>query len=224
MESKMKILLLLLLLGVILMLFVRAFLKFFYRDPERIPPDLPNVILAPADGRICYIKYIKSGEVNFSRKNRRQINLSDMLKNDIDTREDYILIGIQMSFFNVHYQRAPIDGIVYDQKYIPGKFLDLRTTRKILEFEGERNITYVKSHNEKFIAIIIQIASNSVRKIVSHVKINDTVKKGDKIGLIKFGSQVDLIIPANNVTLQVAEKAKLKAGETIIGALVAFDE
>ena len=153
----------------------------------------------------------------YSKKNRRQINLSDILKNEIDTSLDYILIGIQMSFFDVHYQRSPIEGIIYDKKYIPGKFLDLRFSRKILEFEGERNVTYIKETDSNFFAIVIQLASNSVRRIVSYVNLNEKIKKGEKIGVIKFGSQVDLIIPADHVILKVDEKAKVKAGETIIG-------
>jgi phosphatidylserine decarboxylase len=124
-----------------------------------------------------------------------------------------------MSFFNVHFQRAPIAGTVYDQKYIEGKFLDIRFSKKILEFEGERNVTYIKAANGNFFAVVMQIASNSVRRIVSYVKPNDNITRGQKIGLIRFGSQVDLIIPAKNVKLLVREKSSVKAGLTIIGEL-----
>ena len=212
----------LIVVGLILLfcLCVFGFLLFFYRDPNRVSPNSENAILAPTDGRIGYIKKIKSGEINFSEKKGKKINLTDILQNKaFDKTQDYYLIGILMSFFNVHFQRAPIAGTVYDQKYIEGKFLDIRFSKKILEFEGERNVTYIKAANGNFFAVVMQIASNSVRRIVSYVKPNDNITRGQKIGLIRFGSQVDLIIPAKNVKLLVREKSSVKARLTIIGEL-----
>jgi len=213
----MTILLFILALIVLFFISVFSFLRLFYRDPRRIPPDKENLILSPADGRVGYIKHIKSGEIKFSEKKRREINLAEILRDNIDETQEYILIGILMSFFNVHFQRAPIDGTVYNQEYIKGKFLDIRFSKKILEFEGERNIIYFKNNTNNLIAIVMQIASNSVKRIVSYVTLDENVKKGQKIGLIRFGSQVDLIIPTKNVQLLISEKSKVKAGLTIIG-------
>jgi phosphatidylserine decarboxylase len=213
----MEYLIIILIVLAIIFVDIKLFLTFFYRDPKRIPPKSSNLILSPADGKICYIKYIKSGEVVYSEKNNKKINLSEITNNNIDKNIDYILIGIYMGFLDVHFQRAPIDGIVYNQTYIKGKFLDLIFSKRIPEFEGERNVIFIKSFDGMNFSIVLQIASVAVRRIVSYVNINDKVKKGEKIGQIKFGSQVDLIIPADNVKLKIKENEKVKAGETIIG-------
>ncbi|KYK20000.1 hypothetical protein AYK24_04300 [Thermoplasmatales archaeon SG8-52-4] len=216
----MEYLIIILIAIVIIFVYIKIFLKLFYRDPNRISPESSKLILSPADGKVCYIKYIKSGEVIYSEKNNKKINLSEIINTNIDKNIKYILIGIYMGFLDVHYQRAPIDGIVYNQTYIKGKFLDLIISKRIPEFEGERNVIFIKSFDGKNFSIVLQIASVVVRRIVSYVNINDKVKKGEKIGLIKFGSQVDLIIPADNVKLMIKEKEKVKAGETIIGEYI----
>ena len=208
---------LLLLIGFvfIVLMLILIVIQRFYRDPERIPPLTNNVILSPADGTIRYVKTIEKGEVIFSTKGKKRFQLKEITKTDL-LNDGAFLIGIEMSIFDVHVNRAPIDGKIVFQKYTKGRFLSLRKIESI--FENERLTTII--NNNGFQTGIVQIASRIVRRIISYVKEDDMVKIGQRIGMIKFGSQVDLIIPKlNKIKINVHENDEVTAGVTVIAVI-----
>ncbi|MBI4722648.1 MAG: phosphatidylserine decarboxylase family protein [Candidatus Stahlbacteria bacterium] len=166
----------------------------FYRDPPRTPLVAENVILSPADGVIRYIKKF----------------------NDLDTvfsiNEGWI-IGITMTYIDVHINRSPIDGRVVSVKHILGKFLSLKRDEAL----NENRRTIVVIENRSFKIGLILTASRLVRKILIWVKENEPVKAGQKIGKIVFGSQTDIIIPMlPELQINVKKGEQVYAGLTIL--------
>lgn len=190
------------------------FLIYFYRDPERVPPRRDNVIVAPADGKIVYIKKINDGHFLWSLKKGKKIPLREIVwTDDVKTRSGFI-IGTFMSRFDVHVNRSPISGKIVKAVHKKGKFVSM--TKEEFELENERNVI-VLEHASRFRTVVIQIASFTVRRISCYVKEGDHVNIGDRIGMVKFGSQVDLIIPdLPQLKILVKEGEKVRAGETII--------
>jgi len=187
----------------------------FYRDPERIPPEDENVILSPADGKIIYVKRIEKGEAPFSEKKGKTFSLSDFIRADFFPQEGH-LIGIAMNYLDVHVNRAPISGRISLLKHIKGSFLSLK--KKEAFIQNERNLLIID--NEHFKVGIVQIASRLVRKIVPYVREGQEVQRGTRIGAIRFGSQVDLILsdpPLIHVNVVPGEK--VKAGFSIIATV-----
>jgi phosphatidylserine decarboxylase len=187
----------------------------FYRDPERVPPGDKNVILSPADGQIKYIKRIQKGEIPFSEKKGRTFSLKDFVQADVFPQGGY-LIGIAMNFLDVHINRAPINGRISFLKYIKGTFLSLKKKEAVVQ--NERNLIIIE--NEHFKLGIVQIASRLVRKIVPYIQEGQEVRKGVRIGAIRFGSQVDLILsdlPSIHINVDPGEK--VKAGLSIIATV-----
>lgn len=189
-----------------------AILIFFYRDPERISPKIKGVILSPADGKLIYIKKINAGKIPYSQKKGRKFELRDLIKSDIITNGGY-LIGIGMNFLNVHVNRAPIKGNIMLLKHIKGKFLSLKKEEALLE--NERVLIVIK--NDELSVGIVQIASRLVRRIVTYLKDGDNVEIGQRIGMIKFGSQVDVLLPnLDDLEIKVKTGDELKAGVSIL--------
>ena len=168
------------------------YIFYFFRDPNRIIP-LDGFIVSPADGTITYI-----GDANtpFDIKNSNQL---------------YTKVSIFLSIFDVHVNRMPIDGTIKEIKYIPGKFINA-TLDKSSE-QNEKNI--IKISNGTYNYFVVQIAGLIARRIVCNVNKNQDLKKGDRIGIIKFGSRVDLYLPKSNKVL-VSKGQKVIGGETII--------
>ncbi|MFO7535137.1 MAG: phosphatidylserine decarboxylase [Kiritimatiellia bacterium] len=184
----------------------------FFRDPERTPPDLPGAILAPADGKIIYIKPIEKGEVPFSNKKGRTYSLGP-LSNSSALPEGGFLIGTAMSFLDVHVNRSPIAGTVTLLNHIPGLFLSLRRLEAVIQ--NERVLSVIEGPSFK--VGLVQIASRLVRNIVPFCKPGNTLQCGERIGMIRFGSQVDLVLPKlDKLTILVRPGQNVKAGETII--------
>jgi len=190
------------------------FLIYFYRDPERFPPQKEDVIVAPADGKIVYIKEIDNGRFLWSVKKGKRISLREIAwTEDVKTRRGFI-IGTFMSRFDVHVNRSHISGKVIKAVHLRGKFVPM--TKEEFELENERNLI-VLEHASGFRAVVIQIASFTVRRISCYVNGGEYVSLGDRIGMVKFGSQVDLIIPdLPQLKILVKEGEKVRAGETII--------
>ncbi len=184
----------------------------FFRDPKRIPPDKDNIILSPADGRIIYIKEIANGDFPFAIKGKKRIPLKEFTGEDFITGHG-VQIGIAMNYTNVHINRVPIKGKVLQIKRVPGKFLSLKHLSSLLE--NERVFTLIGG---RIIKIgVVQIASRLVRRIYSFVKEGDNVQMGQKMGVIRFGSQVDILIPfKKNVNILVKTQEEVKAGLTVI--------
>jgi phosphatidylserine decarboxylase len=184
----------------------------FYRDPERIPPEDENVILSPADGKVIYIKKIEKGQIPFSDKKGKKFSLSDFIQTGILPQGGY-LIGIAMTYLDVHVNRAPISGRISLLKYIKGNFISLKKKEAVVQ--NERNLIIID--NEYFKLGIVQIASRLVRKIIPYIHEGQEVRKGTRIGVIRFGSQVDLILSdLPKIHIKVIPGDKVKAGLSII--------
>ena len=168
------------------------YIFYFFRDPNRIIP-LDDFIVSPADGTITYI-----GETN---------NPLDIENNN----EVYTKVSIFLSIFDVHVNRMPIEGTIKEIKYIPGKFINA-TLDKSSE-QNEKNI--IKISDGTYDYFVVQIAGFIARRIVCNVNKNQDLKKGERIGIIKFGSRVDLYLPKSNKVL-VSKGQKVIGGETII--------
>lgn len=199
--------------AVVLMLTIITIGFSFYRDPERTPPEGKNIIVSPADSKVLYIKEIKKGEIPFSKKKGKKCKLEELTKTDFLHNGEAYQIGILMTYLDVHVVRTPINGNIQFIKHIPGKFISLKKEEAILV--NERVTTIVENSALKI--AVVQIASRLVRRIVPYVKIGQGVNIGERIGIIKFGSQVDLIIPKiPGIKIYVKPGNKVQAGASII--------
>lgn len=188
----------------------------FYRDPERIVPETENVVLSPADGEIIYIKKIEHGRIPFSEKKGSSFSLIDFIQADVLPQGGY-LIGIAMTYLDVHVNRAPISGQISFLKHIKGKFISLKMKEAVVQ--NERNLIIIE--NDNFKLGIVQIASRLVRNIISYIQTGQEVQIGARIGVIRFGSQVDLIIPdVPTLSIEITPGKKVKAGMTILARFV----
>ena len=183
----------------------------FYRDPKRVPPAKKGIIVSPADGRIIYIRRIEEGKIPSSIKGKHNIPLEELAKVNLLNR-GYI-IGIVMSILDVHVTRSPISGKIILNKHTKGKFLSLKTSES--EVLNERNTVVID--NASFKIGVVEIASRLVRRIDSYIDEGDFVDIGKKIGMIKFGSQADIILPEiPGIRIVVAEGEQVRGGTTII--------
>ena len=160
----------------------------FFRDPPRRVPTEANLLVSPADGTVVDI--VEMDEPEF-------------LKGPC-TR-----VGIFLSVFDVHINRSPCDGTVRATKYKPGKFLDAR--HPDCSSQNESNTIHLGD------VVVKQIAGLIARRIVCEARPDDTLLRGQKFGMIKFGSRTELYIPKNQVDeIRVKLKDKVKGGETVI--------
>jgi len=173
-------------------IFFSLFLAYFFRNPKRKIPDLQNVILSPADGRIVYV-----GECEEER----------FLK------EKTLKVSIFMSMFDVHINRIPISGKVVQRNYLPGRFHVASVEKSSLL--NEQNAMILESE-DRFRILLVQIAGFVARRIVCYAKAGDLLRKGEIFGLIRFGSRVDLYLPPE-VKPIVRVGQHVKGGESIIG-------
>ena len=171
----------------ILSLILLIFTFYFFRDPERVVPIGDDILVSPADGLITNITEIKEG------------------------KKTYIKVSIFLSIFNVHIQRLPISGEVNKVDYIEGKFIN--ATLDKASDENERLKITIKNGNN--LIYVTQIAGLIARRIVNYVKPNENINQGERYGIIKFGSRVDIEFP-NSFKLLVNEGQQCIGGETII--------
>lgn len=169
------------------------FIAFFFRNPARVTPADENAVVAPADGVIIYLGSAHEDHLDM-----------EMTK-----------VSIFMSVFNVHVNRAPLSGRVVDGFYIKGKFLDVRHERAT--FENEQNGIILETARGIRI-VVVQVAGLIARRIVCYAKKGDGVRRGERYGLIRFGSRLDVYLP-KNTELRVAMGDKTVAGETVLGYL-----
>ena len=173
------------------MLILTLFMLHFFRDPDRNTQHDPNAFIAPADGRIVLITKAKEDEA-------------------LDT--EMLKIGIFMSPLNVHVNRAPCDGTVKSVKHYPGKFYNASTDDASILNEHITMVLECKDHGP---VVVKQIAGTVARRAVCRVKPGDTLKQGERYGMIKFSSRVDIFLPLDTeVSLKLDDK--VTAGETII--------
>ena len=187
---------------------------YFFRDPDRNSPQVENTILSPADGKVIYIKEIINGEFPLAVKGKNKIPLSDFI-NDEFIADKGLQIGIAMSFLHVHVNRSPVKGKVKKIIRVPGAFNSLKHIKSLLE--NERVFTQIDSADVN--VGMVQIASRLVRRIISYKKEDEMIGKGERIGIIKFGSQVDLLVDTStlkDVDVEVEVGQEVKAGLTIV--------
>lgn len=200
---------------IILLTFLSTLLVRFYRDPERTVPEDENAILSPADGKIIYVKKIEDGEILYSEKKGNKFPLTDFAQSDTLSSTGYV-VGISMNFLDVHVNRAPIEGRICLLNHIKGLFISLK--RKEALVQNERVLTVIDGG--QFKVGVIQIASRLVRKIVSYIPEGQDVQRGQRIGAIRFGSQVDIILPyLPSLRIKVEPGEKVTAGTSIIATL-----
>jgi phosphatidylserine decarboxylase len=197
-----------------------AFLAYrFYRDPERTVPDRNDVILSPADGKVIYVRECRRGRLPVSTKNGRDYTIGDLTRTSLQS-EDATVIGITMSFLDVHVNRAPITGRVALRRHFPGRFGSLRLPE--MTFENERATTVIERDNLQ--VAVVQIASRLVRQIVGFVGEGQEVALGQRIGVIRLGSQVDLVLPdRKGLKVMVRPNERVRAGESIIAVFEHVD-
>jgi len=170
----------------------------FFRDPIRVTPRDDNLVIAPADGLVTMIQpVVPPAEL------------------DILGSAPLIRVSIFMSVFDVHVNRTPIPGIIRRVVYISGKFLNADLDKA--SEENERQHLVVEGKDGRLIGFT-QIAGLVARRIVTFVKEGDMIAPGQRVGLIRFGSRVDVFLPADTAC-QVILGQRTIAGETIIGRI-----
>ena len=162
-------------------------MAFFFRDPQRSVPDGPGIVVAPADGRVTVVR---RGEHSDSQS----------------------LISIFLSPVDVHVNRAPIAGRITDISYKEGKFL--MATNSQASLLNEQNTLTIQG--ESLTVKCTQIAGILARRIVCWKEKGEQVERGERFGMIKFGSRTDLLLPAN-VEVLVEEGTHVRGGVTIVG-------
>lgn len=162
----------------------------FFRDPERTATAVHATILSPADGTVRYVRKLEHGEVPLSEKKGRIMALHELTRTDLLDQSGWI-IGIEMSILDVHVNRSPVAGKIIHQAGHPGPFLSLRNLDSITQ--NERRTTVIQFGEYKL--AMVQIASRLVRRIVSYVQTGEEIEAGQRVGMIKFGSQVDVVLP-----------------------------
>lgn len=185
----------------------------FWRTPIRKITAKANEIVSPADGNVIYIKRIEANEIPISIKNGQLNELRELTKTPL-LQSPCWLIGINMTPWDVHKNCSPINGKIILNEHTKGVFLSLKKFDALTL--NERN-TYV-IENEHLRIGVIQIASKGVRRIDSYVKEGANVEKGFWLGMIRFGSQVDLILPYN-VNIKIALGQQIYAAKTVIASL-----
>jgi phosphatidylserine decarboxylase len=176
-------------IGLVLTLFV----LFFFRDPERIVPEGKDLVVSPADGRVIVVKDVYE---------------PDYLKQDVKQ------VSIFLSVFNVHVNRAPIGGTIEMVRYNPGKFHVASVDKASLD--NEQTGMVISDGKNK--VLVKQIAGLIARRIVCYAKPGDTVKMGERYGLIRFGSRVDIFLP-KNAEIMVKVGDRIKGSRDIIGVV-----
>ena len=171
-------------------LIVTSCFFYFFRDPKREIPQNENLLLSPADGKVVKIQKVESHPSFFS---------------------PVTIVSIFLSLFDVHITRAPLTGIVKEVDYKPGRFFPAYKDEASLR--NESNSIYINSDETDI--LIKQIAGVVARRIKCFVKKNEMITRGQKMGLIYFGSRVDIFLP-QNVELKINLNQKVKAGETEI--------
>jgi len=173
-------------------LLLGVFCLWFFRDPDRRIPDAPGAIVSPGDGKVTDVSIINAAGVQRAR------------------------ISIFLNVFNVHVNRSPIAGVIRNVRYQRGKFLNAMGADSA--DENEQNVVTVEGGGRT--VIFKQIAGLIARRIVFNLKVGDPVARGQRVGLIKFGSRVDVLCDAD-AALQVKPGDHVKGGSSILALLPA---
>ena len=174
-----------------------AFCLYFFRDPERVPPDRANAVIAPADGHIVSVMpAVPPAELDLGDAPRWRV-------------------AIFLSVLDVHVNRVPVDGTVTRIAYRHGKFLSANLDKA--STDNERNALAIRMADGRSIAVV-QIAGLIARRILCDVREGDTVRAGARFGIIRFGSRTDIYLP-EGIRPLVADGQTMIGGETVIAEL-----
>jgi phosphatidylserine decarboxylase len=174
----------------LLFFLIALFMAYFFRDPRRVPPSDPDVVVSPADGRVTRIE-------------------SPATEANAPT-----LISIFLSPLDVHINRSPIRGKIVDVVYSPGKFV--MATKEEASLVNEQNALTIQG--EKITVVCKQIAGILARRVICWKQKGDQLKLGERFGMIKFSSRTDILLPSN-VKVTVSEGDRVWGGITVIGRI-----
>jgi phosphatidylserine decarboxylase len=169
---------------------ISLFVLQFFRDPARVIPQQANAVLSPADGRIVVVEKTQ----------------------DPYAGREALKISVFMNVFNVHSNRAPVDGKIEKVQYFPGKFVNADLDKASIE--NERNALTITAVNGQTVTCV-QVAGLVARRILCYVKAGDQLARGQRYGFIRFGSRVDVYLPLT-ATPKVMVGDKVSATETIL--------
>jgi phosphatidylserine decarboxylase len=167
-----------------------AFFLWFFRDPERTIPQEAGALVSPGDGKVTDVSPVTSGSNKLTR------------------------ISIFLSVFNVHVNRSPVTGTIREIRYQRGKYINAMNHASAEE--NEQNIVTVEGDGQT--VVFKQIAGLLARRIVFHPKVGDRLERGQRVGLIKFGSRVDVLFDAS-ATLKVKVGDRVKGGASVLAHL-----
>ena len=176
---------------------ITIWVYYFFRDPERTIIEDDNYLVSPADGLITTIKE-EMGPIEMGLE-----------------KKSFIKVSIFMNVFDCHVNRTPFSGKIEDIFYKPGKFLNASLDKA--SKENERNYFKIKNIKTNEEIIVVQIAGLIARRIVTQVQKNQDLKQGERIGMIRFGSRVDLYFNKRKVMVKVGQN--VIAGESLIAGL-----
>lgn len=171
---------------------IAIFVLQFFRDPGRTIPQAPDIVLSPADGRIVVVEKA----------------------HDPYAQREALKISVFMNVFNVHSNRAPVDGRIETARYFPGKFVNADLDKASIE--NERNALVIEASNGQTVTCV-QVAGLIARRILCYVKPGEQLARGQRYGFIRFGSRVDVYLPLT-ATPKVAVGDKVSATETVLAA------
>ena len=177
-------------LGVVL----AAFMLYFFRDPERVGPSDDSLIVAGADGLVRAIEEI-----------REPLHLNT----------DTLRVSVFLSPFNVHVNRSPMGGVVSALQYTPGKHL-LTLSNASSEYNEHSSILIDGTRTQ---CLVRQIVGPIVRRVVYWLQMNQPIQRGDRIGMMKFGSRLDMYFPKADVDVIVQKGSVVRGGETVVAVL-----
>jgi len=174
---------------------IAIFVLQFFRDPARVVPQAADLVLSPADGRVVVVERVR----------------------DPYAQRDALKISVFMNVFNVHSNRAPVDGVIASAQYFPGKFVNADLDKASIE--NERNALIITATNGQTVTCV-QVAGLIARRILCYVKPQDRLVRGQRYGFIRFGSRVDVYLPLTAMP-KVSVGDKVSATESVLAALSA---
>ena len=178
----------------LIFIFITIWVYYFFRDPERIVIEDSNYLVSPADGRISSISEVK-GPIELGLDNKQ-----------------FTKVSIFMNVFDCHVNRSPSNGEIEEIFYKPGKFLNASLDKA--SEENERNYFKIRSEETNENIVVVQIAGLIARRIVTQVQKSQKVKQGERLGMIRFGSRVDVYFSPRNTMVKVGQN--VIAGESLI--------
>ena len=179
------------------LLFLVLFVSWFFRDPDRVIVKSNNVVLSPSDGTVLNIETASLPE---------ELNIND--------NHEYTKISVFLALTDVHVQRIPVDGIIKQIEYVNGTFINASFDKA--SKDNERNYIVIERNNGDKVCVA-QIAGLVARRIVCEVKKDEVCSIGERYGIIKFGSRIELYVP-KNYKIEVLAGQRVIGGETVMAS------